>query len=469
MLPILFLATPPPVRVMASALPPDANGLKVPGSWVRVPIRLGSSGSRGATAVYGLAHFGKSLFWYTSEILFAFFVTEVSGLPASAMGWVIAAGLLVSVLVDLVLANAFRQGLGRVPFCARLQGVGAVVSGAALGVLFMSPMINESCRLAYVALLMVVFRFAYALYDLPQNVLLSLATASSRGRSNVAALRLFFSGLAALTVTMLVGPLVTVLDRDMLPERFLVLAALISAVALVTATALWLVLSRGVEASGAASSKHVVAGPQPSAAPWRFPRDMQVLMWATFLVSLTTSTFSRLEPYFVAYVLDTPTWSGAMITSMALGMTLSQMGWAWLMSRHAWHRVFASASVLLTVSTLVFLAAAVSAPWLAVCAAFVFGVGSGGLGTVMWAAYGDAVNKQSTQGAGPAFAWFAGMSKCGLAIGIVLLGYFLHTIDYRGDDRLGVLWAMTIWPAIGGFVCALLGLTWRTRSFSARD
>lgn len=62
---------------------------------------LGRRDRWSATAVYGAAHYGKSLFWYGGEVLFAFFLTEVAGLTPAHMAGVLAIGFLISAIFDL--------------------------------------------------------------------------------------------------------------------------------------------------------------------------------------------------------------------------------------------------------------------------------------------------------------------------------------------------------------------------------
>lgn len=88
---------------------------------MRQDIVLGRSDGWRETGVYGSAHLGKSLFWYASELLFAFYLTELVGLPASRMGLVLAIGLLVSAAIDLVAARLLDRRLIDAAVMASLQ------------------------------------------------------------------------------------------------------------------------------------------------------------------------------------------------------------------------------------------------------------------------------------------------------------------------------------------------------------
>lgn len=414
-----------------------------------------------ATWVYGAAHFGKSLFWYTSEILFAFFLTEITGLSGRAMGLLLAVGLLGSIAIDLALARVLRRQLGELTYAARLQMAGAALSSLALAALFVAPMLaNGVSPLLWAALAMLAFRFSYALYDLPQNLMLSLATSTDRARGNVASLRLFCSGLAVLAVTASVAPLVAAGGIGSVAQRFVWLALVIATLALASAWLLWRVL-------GAQHAPVQDAAPLSTStslrSPKRWPVHLQVLLAATFVTALTTSMFAKLEPYFTAYVVDAAMQGGLMITAMALGMTLSQPAWAALMHRRSADSAFVLAAWMMLGATLVFLLSAGQQLVLAMLAATLIGAANGGFGSSLWAGFAHAVARhlQRAQG-GTAYALFVGLSKLGLALSGLLLGEVLHSVDYRDSQSHMILYGMTLWPALGAVVCLGLALRLRT-------
>ncbi len=425
------------------------------------PLGAGAFGA--VTAAYGWAHYGKSLFWYTSEILFAFFLTEVGGLTGRGMGVVLGLGLLASVGFDLAFGWGLRSRLAEVQRAARLQLTGAMLSAGALGALFLTPWVDAAqVKFAFALAAMLAFRCAYAVYDLPQNVLLALATGSAQARTRVATLRLFFSGLATLSVSLLVGLAVADGDAQSRARAFLWSAAAIAVLAVGSAWG----LRRALSGAPAPADD---PGPAPSALPLSTSpaastlAPAALLLAATFVVSLTASMFSKLEPYLAAYVLASPIWGGAMITAAALGTTFSQLGWAWLSARRSRPAVFALAAALLIAAALVFLAGVTISPWIGLVAALAFGAASGGLGSLMWAAFGDVVAGRAQMAGGLAFAAFTGVSKLALALTGLLLGLFLHAFDYRDPDGRAVLLAMTLWPALGGAACLVLAALWMRR------
>lgn len=115
---------------------------------------------------------GKSLFWYSSEIFFAYFLTEFVGLHPLATGLVLAGGFLVSAIIDLVLGPAMQRFLANAESAGRAQCLGAVASSATLLLFFASIWIQEESRFLYALVSSILFRLAFAAYDIPQNALM---------------------------------------------------------------------------------------------------------------------------------------------------------------------------------------------------------------------------------------------------------------------------------------------------------
>ncbi|MYM69016.1 hypothetical protein GTP45_19550, partial [Pseudoduganella sp. FT55W] len=192
-----------------------------------------------ATLAYGCAHFGKISFWYASEVLFAYYLSEVCGLSPARMGMVLALSFLLGAAADLLVSQLLRNYLQRVDNAVQLQLGGALASATTLSALFMGTYVPADYRLGFALLFAGAFRLSYVLFDLPQNVLLSIATTDEHSRARLASLRIFFSSVGSMLVALSVAPLMS--DAAALPpaHRFMLLAGALSVVAI--AGALWLV------------------------------------------------------------------------------------------------------------------------------------------------------------------------------------------------------------------------------------
>lgn len=416
---------------------------------------MGKEDGWGATTLYGLAHLGKSLFWYASEILFAFYLTEQVGLPASQMGIVLGLGLIVSAGIDVIIATRFRRTLSNTAATGRLQFVGSVLCALAFLGVFLGFWIPASFGFAYALAAGLAFRVAFALFDLPQNALMALATSDSAGRDRVASTRIWFSGVAILVVALAVGPLVADLESSAGAIRYLVLAILVGVPAVIGSAALAHVVSRTDPAVPEMSPERVDAAafPRPSAV-------FSLLIILMVVTSLATPIFSKLEPYFASFVIRSPLWGGVIISAMALGVVLGQPAWALLCRRQSRAGVMVGAAGAQIVSLLWFLIWPVDQPIGFAGAAFVFGLGNGGVGMVLWGAFSDTVARAAKGQEGLSYAAFTATAKVTLGLGGLGLGAALALIDYRGSESAILVTLMTTVPATGAVVIVLIGMVW---------
>lgn len=412
---------------------------------------LGASGSRTATVLYGCAHFGKSLFWYASEYLFAFFLTEVGAIPADRMGLILALGLLASAVLNIAVGSRLSHLLPTAANAGRLQFLGAVTSAASMILMFACYWLPGAIRLGGALAASLAFRLSYALYDIPQNSLLSLATRGEHARTNVAAMRYVFSGLAALTIAATLAPLLgsaTAADRAVL---FCKIGVGLSVVAIASA---WL-LARAVR--GATDSSSPDAGAQGG----RLPFDIRLLIGLMFVVTLAAPTFSKVEPYFAAFVLRDPFLGSGVAMAVAVGMTVAQPFWGMLAQRcsRAVMIVITAATIVLT--AVLFLFAAGIGGGAVLAGALAFGVAGGGIGMAIWAAFADAVARHARGREAWCYALFGASSKLSLAISGLALGLMLSRIDYRGDDSEMLIGMMVVPSILAGTVCVAVALGWR--------
>lgn len=415
-------------------------------------IALGRSDGWRATGIYGFAHLGKSLFWYGSELLFAFYLTELVGLPASQMGMVLALGLLVSAGIDLVVGGRFAGRLSDAGRAARLQFVGSICCAAAFTGVFLGFWIPEGARFAYAIGAGLVFRLAYAVYDLPQNALMALATDDAAGRDRVAATRIWFSGAATLLVALSVGPLIA--GRGVEGATLYVALALTIAVPAIASAGLL---------AGALAQSPQDPSPAPTQVPGRPerpPRLFWLLLCLMVVTSLATPAFSKVEPFFAAYALRSPTWGGMIVTAMALGVILGQPVWRILCGRFSRVTTLVAAATLQVVALSAFWLLPMSYPLALAGAAFVFGLGNGGVGMAQWAGFSEVVATAGKGREGLAYAVFTAVSKASLGLGSLGLGLVLSGFDYRDGDNRGLVALMTTIPAVGAVLCLVIAVAW---------
>jgi GPH family glycoside/pentoside/hexuronide:cation symporter len=383
----------------------------------------------------GLAHFGKSLFWHSSELVFAFFLTERAGMPAAWMGAVLAGGLALSALIDLVVGRQLRGGGFTLARACRLQLVGAWASAAAITPLFAAELLPEAWRLAWTTLLAIAFRVAYALYDIPQNATLSLATRDGEERARLAALRLFFSGLASIVVAATLAWLVRA-GPGRNNGSFALAGLAMSAFAIGSAWHLTRIGPRTV-------SMNVTAAPTPPAIRNTGLAPLLLLM---FVLSAAASAFGKLEPYYVTY-----RWhgqGGAILIAASLGFALGQPLWLGAIRRAGFFLSLCAATAMLPVAAFGFVLSGAAGYYLQAAFAFAFGAANGGISIALWARFADAVSARRSADTAFAFAQLTAASKSGLAAASLAIAAWLALADYRTGGA-GLDAAMAGFPMAG--------------------
>ena len=412
---------------------------------------------------YGFAHFGKSLFWYSSELLFAYFLTELAGLTPTEMGVVLATGFLASAFIDILAGIGLKRRLTTARSAGDTQLAGAILSSIALLLVFVSSWLPDHIQFVYSLLAGLAFRIGFAFYDIPQNALMALAPTSSASRMRFAATRILFSGLATLVIAATVGLLVAA-QAERRGSYFLLTIASLFAVMAISGAWHFARLLRGVwPGSDTVSLSRWTA---PSKLP-PFQRDFWLLLCLMFVTSCFTPVFSKVEPYFVAYVLRSPLWGGSVIMSMAMGILLGQPFWLSASGRASPERVMFWAALLQLIGLLAFWLSSSSHPVALTLSAFVFGLGNGGVGMMLWGSFSGTVARMGSRYAAISYGVFTAVSKVANAGGILLLGFVLARIDFRQSDALQMVVLMTAVPAVGAILIMLIGVGLSSRKSSS--
>jgi len=430
--------------------------MKTPAA-TRSDLILSPDGHQRNLAIYGAAHFGKSLFWYASETISAYYLTDAVGLSGAAMGWVIALGLLVAAMLDPLVDRVFSARLATAHGAARLQLIGACLSAITLTAMFTGNHIAESARLGFVITTALAFRLAYALYDQPQNAMISLATRSAEDRTTVSAYRLVLSGLGALVIAAIAA---TLASRDSqggtsADARYFVTALLLSICAVASAAMLDRI--RGTTPS--------LPIRVPSSGPrWTsLPSASGMPLGLAFIIALTVPIFSKAQPYLVGRATSSVLWGTLIGGAVPVGAILAQPLWRALAKRCSRRYVTTVAAAILAAAGLSFWVAALASPATAVIAAFFVGVGNGGIAITVWAAFGDSVARPAGQ-PGWNFGLLTASIKIGLAAGIVGFGLLLDHTDPAVPKGEPLVTVMAIGPIMGGLGCLTLLLYPMTRS-----
>lgn len=404
--------------------------------------------SRAFTVAYGIAHGGKSLFWHTSELLFAYYLTEACALPPRQMGFMVSASLALSALADLAAGLTLRHRVRSVMSAGRAQLLGAVLSGVAFAAFGVSGFVPQGAsRFAFACGTLIAFRLTYALLDTPQNALLSLATTSDAQGARLASVRYVFGGVANIVVAAAFAPLFSSGGVTAESSGFALFALMVTGVSVVSSYYLWRHLRHFQERPPETTP---TSHRDPAPAPYRIWPVVVVL----FLVSVAMSVFSRLEPYFAAYGMSSLLQGGVLLTCVACGNLVSQPFWARLATGSSLLTALRWSTVWLAAAAAVFGTLIGFGPVSTALAGGLYGWGCGGVLMSLWALAASAGHRNSTL----VFGVLTCASKIALALAAAGVAELLNATPYRTSAAAlaWVLPSMTAAPIIAGVLGLIL-------------
>lgn len=412
-------------------------------------MTLGQADGWRRTALYGLAHFGKSLLWYGGELLFAYHLTDVAGLDSAAMGLVLGVGFLASAGLDFAIGRWLGPRMTQARSAAAVQALGSLAAAAAMVAFFVTPWLAPPLRIGWALASGLAFRFGFAVYDIPQNALMALAADDEAGRSRVAAARISASGMAMLAVAGAVGPLLAAQRVGTGATLLLYLAIGAALVAILTAFALRRTLADNGPMVRTPPIARSMGGGPALRVLWPLFAMMSVMM-------LGPPLFQKLEPYFAARTLGSAAWGGAVILAAAAGVLCGQPLWVHFPVAHQRLALFLVGAGLQAFGAVLFFFAAPSSSISGlVIGAGIFGLGNGALGAAKWAAFSDGVSHFARGREGAYFAAFTATAKLSLAAGIVLVA---ATVASAEADPSRLRWVMMAGPVAASALMALLAV-----------
>jgi Na+/melibiose symporter-like transporter len=410
--------------------------------------------------VYGAAHLGKSLTWYFSELLFAYFLTEFCGLAAQTMGLVLAASYLFSAVVDPVVGRTLGRLARSVGRASRLQALGALVSGVALLLFSATGLAPAPLRFGYALTASCAFRLAYAFYDVPQNAILSLAAGTPEGRMGLSAIRIAGSGVATLVVALTAANLIGSAPQ-VGAGQFLWVSLVFAGLGGLSAVAL--AIGAGdldSPSPGAAADREAPRSAGRPADLWRLTAIGAVIA----AVACAQGLFIRLEPYFTRAVLTDKGTRMIVLAVMALGGATSQPLWMWGARWRSFPAALAASASTLVVGTLAFVLAAGGNTAVLAVGGLLFGAGASGLGMLLWSVFAEVIasgrGHRFMPDPGFAFAILTAAIKVAAAASILVVSHILAGLDYH-SAKVATSWSllapMAAGPIIGAGVCLLAG------------
>jgi GPH family glycoside/pentoside/hexuronide:cation symporter len=152
---------------------------------------------------FAMGNAGKNALASMIEIYGLYYCTEVLGLAPGLAGLVIMLSLAWDAIADPLIGYAADRRISRHPTILPFFLVGMPSSALAFLAFFHSAELPGSLHVAAIVLSLIVFRTAYTLVDIPHNCLLVFAARHPQDRASLAGLRIFFSAVGKLAITVL--------------------------------------------------------------------------------------------------------------------------------------------------------------------------------------------------------------------------------------------------------------------------
>lgn len=406
-------------------------------------------------ALYGTAHGGKSLFWHTAELLLGYVLTEAWRVPPHDAARILALTMTLSATLDIVVARTLSHGQLTASKAVHIQAWASLACGIAFIMFGASGLLHPHLREPAAILCISAFRIAYVFIDVPQNALLPLLTDGERERTLFTSTRYVTGGIAAVLVTGVLAPAL-MHDIASASRTFFVFAVAVSVTAIIGA----FLLRTNLHSMGNNEPPTHELKPLTSTDSTPFG----CVLIAMFAVSAGTSTFGRLEMYFVTY--GSTANVTQLLLSIAAGGVLMQPLWLRLSSHYLLPRMLRIAAVSMLLATAGFHVAASTGGATLLIAGFVYGGSCAGVLMGLWALAAGAAARRAG-GCEPAMnmALLTFSAKMGLAMSAIATGWLLHGVDYRSPASESVLQAMTYAAACG----ALASMTLSGARKSLRD
>lgn len=398
--------------------------------------------------IYGFAHFGKSLFWHGSELLFAFYLTEICGVAATWMAAVLTVSTLAGALADIAVGTVLGRRVTGMRSALTMQRLAAVASGGAIMLFAAIAILDAHWRLPAALVTLLLFRVTYAWLDVPQNALIAFAAHDDTDRTRLASVRYIGSGLAAVVIGLTFALLLENQVRSVQAVHFAILGLSWTAIALAGAFTL--------AAVSTVATAPVSCSPR-GAAVHTSGYALGGLLVAMFIFTLWSSLFNKLQAYVQAPTDMEGKAAGALLIATAVGTMAGQPLWTGLARRRSISAVLNWSAAALALVGIAFVPLMwVGAGGIALGGLF-YGIAWGGVAMALWALMAGVGPRWKGIGVTTAMGFFTFSAKLGSAAAALLLGQVLARSGHAADDGGSILALVAALPVCAA-VCVVLAI-----------
>jgi len=381
---------------------------------------------------YANGNLGKSGLGSLLEVYGLFYLTDVLRIPPATAGGVLLLSLVWDAFNDPLIGALADRAKTTLRTVRVYFTIGAPLAAISFAAIFWGVELPASMRAPFALAMLLVFRTAYTLVDLPHNSLLAFLSKDPRDRTTLASLRIFFSGAGKFLATAVTAWLLSD-GAGRHEETVFQTAAFVMALVFLVSLGICFAAVRNVRLSGAGA---IAPAFDPSAA-FRLALQDRGLAKLFALTALNSATIPMIGATFVyasKYGLGDPSLGAHAVVLLAAAQSVSVIGWAMLANRSGDKAGVAQLAywLLLTGVTIALFFAADEAGALFVAAALC-GAGMGGVFALNWSLLPDALDKASQHAPGREMGVFGaytltnsichGLSQAGFGLVLWAWGY----------------------------------------------
>ncbi len=412
-------------------------------------------------ALYANGNFGKSCVATLVEIYALFFFTEVLRIAPGIAGAVLLMSLIWDAFTDPIwgyLADRVRHRWSTItPHVA----VGVPLTVAGILAFFAVPHATTHASTALAVAGLFLFRSAYTIVDVPHNSLLVFVTRTSKERTNVASMRIFFSSMGKVAVTTITAYMIQ-RDVDGGGDSGFLATALILSVVFVVSLSLCTFAVRHISLFKSSAGKGRPKVPVVAHTIATNP-GLRIVFLLTAINSVMTPVIASAVIYYSKYAFGDESIGSYAITALTVTQGLSIVFWAWLANRtDDKSGTMAVAYVAFAVAAVCGAVLASSIPMLFVTGVLV-GFAIGGMFMLNWSMLADALDEVETGADLTIFGLYTFTNKILHGVAQAYVGLVLMLFGFESDSK-SVAQAIdqirtTIFalPIVGSVLC-LVGL-----------
>jgi GPH family glycoside/pentoside/hexuronide:cation symporter len=409
---------------------------------------------------YSAGNFGKNLLLGSVDVTLLFLLTDLLGVPPQQVSLLMAVVFCGDLLLDLgaglLASRAQNHGIGY----RRLIVLGTLPCALAFALIFSLPLIGHP-SMALTCAVILLFRAAYAVIDVPHNSLLARIASDSRARGRASGYRTVFSSAAGVVIATVAVPLVGGSGQHADAG-----AGLLA----------WLGVAGGLLFCGAMLLAAWSSREEPQAAGLGAPRKVRAvflpqldrLFAAMALIAVVTGfavpVFGKMMLYIATYAWHQPALAGRVLFMLTLGQFAGAVWWIFMLRYHDKTRLLAVSHGVALGGIALFALAGAEPVLLMATAAFI-GVGFGGIFMLPWGILADVIDfaefRHRERRETATFATMLVILKAGAAASAAAIGWTLAALGYVPGVAQppsvvqGMQWLAFGVPALGSVLAVL--------------